>query len=415
MPLQNNTFEQIRQVFAEILSLKEPTAKIPSSDLILALVFHFFGQAKDFFSLEAIRRALVSQTHTQIQRSSFSERLNTDKLNFLLSEIFAELTVRFLKLPIRGRSLCKRLQVEDILLLDSSTCMLPDSASAHFKGTSSEASLKYHLCLSLLSGYSPWHDFSEGSSSDQNHFPFFSELKNQLILFDLGYYDFLRFVEIDKKGGFFFSKMKEGCGLKITEIKQGLPLSCLGKKLSELEGAKYSKQDIDAIVEGEKNGEIFRFRVVGFYNNKERRYHFYLTNLKVSVEKLRKLYRLRWQIELFFRSCKQSIGMKKYPTGKLKILVNLVLANQIAQILGMYLFQEGSQEKTEEERLGMSFQRVYLILNLLARDFKEYLLSAFERKPAMSFEDKFALFIPELCDPDKKRKNSLLLLYSLIL
>ena len=72
---------------------------------------------------------------------------------------------------------------------------------------------------------------------------------------------------------------------------------------------------------------------------REQKYHFYLTNLQVEVSKLRKLYQLRWQIELFFKSLKQSLGMEKYKTTKLNILVNLVLASGIAQVLGIYLFQ----------------------------------------------------------------------------
>ncbi|MEK7487318.1 MAG: hypothetical protein AABZ60_23560 [Planctomycetota bacterium] len=59
--------------------------------------------------------------------------------------------------------------------------------------------------------------------------------------------------------------------MKIVQIKAGLPLSCLGKKLSELEGKKYFKKDIDLLVEGEQNGEVFRFRVVGFYNPRSKR------------------------------------------------------------------------------------------------------------------------------------------------
>lgn len=415
MPIKNNIFESIQQLFKETLSIFEPTAKIPSSDILVCLVFHFFGQAKDSNSLESIRRELLAQTNTSIKRSSFSERLNTEKLNLLLSEILVRLSHRFLKLPLRGRKLCKILKVDDILLLDSLLSQLPKEAKTHFPGVSTEASLKHHVCLSLLSGYFPWNDFSEGSSSDQNHFPFLTLLKNKLILFDLGYYDFSRFQQIEQAGGFYFSRSKEGSALETVQIKEGLPLYCLGKKLSDLENAKYFKQEIDLVVEGKRNKETYRFRVVGFYNKRERKYHFYVTNLKMKAKQLRRLYNLRWQVELFFKSSKQSLGMKKYSTSKFKIIMNLMLASMIAQMLGMYMFQEGCEEKaTEEEKLGISFQRVYFILNLLAKDFKEYILSAFERKPVIPFEEKFKLFLLEISDPDKKRKNSLQLLAFLI-
>ncbi|MEK7487319.1 MAG: hypothetical protein AABZ60_23565 [Planctomycetota bacterium] len=58
MPLQNNTFESIRQVFTEILSVDEPTATVSSVELVLCLVFQFYGQAKDYFGPESFRMAL---------------------------------------------------------------------------------------------------------------------------------------------------------------------------------------------------------------------------------------------------------------------------------------------------------------------------------------------------------------------
>ena len=189
MTKENINLEELKQVFFEILSINESTAKIPTFELITCLVFHFCSQTHDFYSLEGIRRELINQTNTIIKKTSFSDRLNTKKLNLFLTEILSELTSRLNQFPVRGEELCKILSVEDLILLDSSSSLLPESAKLHFPGTFTKASFKYHLCFSLLSGFIPWMDYSEGSSHDSNHFPFLELVKNKLILFDLGYYD----------------------------------------------------------------------------------------------------------------------------------------------------------------------------------------------------------------------------------
>jgi len=154
---------------------------------------------------------------------------------------------------------------------------------------------------------------------------------------------------MDKAGAFFFSRVKEGSALEIVSISQGLPQSCLGMKLSELAGKRYYRQDIDVIVQAKKGKDVLQFRVVGFYNKKEGVYHFYLTNLKAPVNKLSKLYNLRWQIELFFRGSQQSIGLGKYPSADMGIILNLLFASLIAQTLAISLFQEACEIIEKEE------------------------------------------------------------------
>ncbi len=50
---------------------------------------------------------------------------------------------------------------------------------------------------------------------------------------------------------------------------------------------------------------------VGFWNPSEKCYHWYITNLKVAAHLIYPLYRLRWQIELIFKACKQSLNVNR--------------------------------------------------------------------------------------------------------
>lgn len=408
MPKDINKLMNIQQLFSEILLIKEPrNTQIPTFELVSCMVFYFHSQTKDAFTLESLRREIILQTGKNIQRSSFSERLNTEKLNRILLQLFSQLLLTLPKKPFRGKEICKTLGIQDIYLIDSSSFLLPKEAREHFKGTFNKASLKYHLCLSLLSGDIPYWDFSPASSHDRNYFPEIETLKNKLLLFDLAYYDFSYLKEMKNNNAFFFSRIKKNSNLEFTQIKQGIPEESIGKKVMEFTGKKYYKKPIDAVAKIEHKEETLELRTVGFYNKKEGCYHFYITNLKVDVKHLEKLYSLRWQQELVFKGYKQSIGLKKYPSAKPLIIQNLFLASLIAQVLALHLFQISSEELNEEECNRISFQRIFLIMNLLANDFKNYILSVFKRKEKRSFEEKFQLFIIEFSDPDKKRKNSL--------
>lgn len=414
------TLEEIRQAFSEELSIKESiSTKIPTFELVVGLVFHFAGQAKNSFSIEAIRRALLQQTSTNVSPSAFHERLNTQKLSMILYKLFSTLNQKNENFPLRGNKLCQLLKVKDILLLDSASFSLRDTAAPFFSGTFQKAALKWHYCFSLLSGYSPYSDYSSSSSHDSNHFPSIELLKKKLILFDLGYYNYSFFQELKTSGAFFFSRLKTGSSLKITSIEKGLPGTCLGMTLSELESAKFRKQDIDVIAEIKHKKKVLQFRIVGFYNKKERCYHFYLTNLEAEVKKLRKLYNLRWQVELVFKASQQSLRIDECQSSKPGIILNLFFASLIAQTLAMSLFQMGCQElkgkEKEEEALRISFQRVFMILNLLSQSFKSYILEAFERKAPLSFEESLKLLMTQFCDPNKKRKDSLTILLTLFL
>jgi hypothetical protein len=266
---ENISLQQIKQTFFQQLSIKEPSnTKIPTSELVICLVFHFISQAKDFFSLASVRRNLIEQTDTKISRQTFYDRIATQKLNLILYKLFSHLTSKTLNLPLRGQKLCKNLGVQDIYLFDSSSFTLPSSASDTFPGAFTKAALKFHYCFSILSGFSPYFDYSQGSSHDSNYFPRLLLLKGKLILFDLAYYSYSFFQELKDSSVFFFSRVKEGTSLKLISITSGLPQSCLGMTLNDLQKARYYKQEIDALVQIEQGNVIYQFRVLGFYNKK---------------------------------------------------------------------------------------------------------------------------------------------------
>ena len=62
-----------------------------------------------------------------------------------------------------------------------------------------------------------------------------------------------------------------------------------------------------------------------FWNPIEKTYHLYVTNLKVSAKIIYPLYRLRWQIELFFKASKTSLALKDMPSSNKNIIQSMML------------------------------------------------------------------------------------------
>ena len=163
------------------------------------------------------------------------------------------------------------------------------------------------------------------------------------------------------------------------------------------------------------DGKVLRYRVIGFWNPVEKGYHWYITNLSAAAYLIYPLYRLRWQIELIFKACKNSLNANQIPSGDENIIVSLLLASIAAQLSTQSLFHLGLEQVEEDQQLAMSFQRIAKIAVVLAGDFIRFLLNS-SREHFDNLLHKIKLFANEMCDPNyKKRETSLMRINRLLL
>ncbi len=112
--------DQIKNRFADI-SNKDPRARVGTRDLIATLVFCFSRDRGNFRTLDCIRKFVQSTLNVAISRGGFWERLATEKLQKILEGLVASMVNKFAcKLSITSE-LLKVLNVNAILLLDSSS------------------------------------------------------------------------------------------------------------------------------------------------------------------------------------------------------------------------------------------------------------------------------------------------------
>lgn len=404
---QSNMLEVLKQCFEKIVPSQDARTTINPLEFIVCLVFCYLGDSKTF-ALEAIRRFMKAALDKEISRSAFWERLAGDRLKNQLRRVVAELMVTLTSPITRGGQLLKQLGVTDIWLHDSSSITLCASAKEHFPGTRTAAGIKWHGSFDLLRGMLTWFQLTPTATHDRNCFPPVEMLKGKLIIFDLGYWDYGLLYAIEKAGGFFLSRLKSNAVVHIVEVIQGLPKQVIGQALLSLNLSHKKDNIIEVITTKVYEGQLLRYRVIGFWNPVEKGYHWYITNLVAAAYLMYPLYRLRWQIELIFKACKNSLNANQITSSDENIIESLLLASIAAHLSSCTLFNIGIEQLEEKKQWAISFQRVAKVAVVLARDFILFLLNS-SRDHFDNLLHKIKLFANEMYDPNyKKRETSLM-------
>jgi len=351
--------------------------------------------------------ALFTFVNTRISKSSFWERMASQGLTTLLYSLLKKLMGNLVITSLRGANVLKKLKLPKIVLIDSSTVSLWESVATIFPRIWTTVAIKLHACFDLMSGKIEWFESSASSSNDQNHFPNIQDfIKGTLFIFDLGYWSHNLLIKIDESCSFFLSRIKSNETIKIKKIVSGLSKEYEGKCLSSI----VFKKNRSSIIEftcliSHENIEKY-FRVFGFWNPENKIYHWYISNLNIEAYLIYPLYRLRWQIELIFKSMKSNFNLKKISSGNEHIINNLMLANVCSYLISLAIIDISTPELKEEELLALSFQRVGKILKLVAMDFANVFLKS--NKHINILKNKIKMLASELYDPNYSKRPTTL-------
>lgn len=146
-------------------------------------------------------------------------------------------------------------------------------------------------------------------------------------------------------------------------------------------------------------------RAVGFWNPYDKCYHWYITNLTVAAQLIYPLYRLRWQIELIFKACKQSLNADCLTSNNSIIIENLLLSSLVAHLASHTILDIVIPQLTKVKQLAISVQRTAKIAVLLGTDFFNFLVDDSE-KYALILIDKIMLFANDIFDPNFQHRDS---------
>jgi hypothetical protein len=402
---KDSTLEILKQTLKDAIPAHDRRTTLPHLEFVCGFIFCFLGDTKTS-SIESIRRFMIYTFGVRISKAAFWERLSRNRLNNILKDLLADLIKKTPSLAIVGEEILDKLRVSSILMVDSSSITLWDGAKKSFPGSRSFAGIKWHACFNLLSGKMEWFSTSASSAHDRKHFPDIQSLKGKLILFDLGYWDYGLFDAINSAQGFFLSRVKTNAVITINQVVKGIGKQLVGAKLCSDQLKKRRRRIVEFIGEIGSAEASKCYRVIGFWNAADKKYHWYVTNLHVPAVAIYSLYRIRWQIELIFKGCKRSLNVDgKVTSNNDNIIESLVLSTLIASFAIQSVFQESAKELTAQEKLSISFQRLSHIVVLLAQDFIHYLTS---ENSLGKLSNKISLFSGEIYEKNHGHRHTTL-------
>lgn len=264
----------------------------------------------------------------------------------------------------------------DVRLVDSTCHILKRLAADWAPSTSKKrpAGIKVHTVISLRDNLpvgdvaiTPQRRHDNPAAPPQTFEP------GVLALFDLGYIDVARFIAMTERGSFFVTRLKESHNPEIVRVHRGLgsKVEARGMKIDDALG--YVLHDDEGVIDvdvrltaGEQTAVV---RAVATVDTEGTRY-WYLTNVArevLAVQDVADTYRLRWEIELFFKQVKSGAGLSALLAWRPSAVQAFVYSKIIALCLARLL------ELSVEARIGRHAAGQLAVLLVLLRALPYYL------------------------------------------
>ena len=319
--------------------------------------------------------ALMQRYGVDIKKQSIDERFNESSVS-LLKELLRHQLDSQLTTAIQRKGLTTVLKrFSAVKVKDSTRFQVPENLKEAFPGAgggSSEAGVHVQFEFDLLSGKTTDLGFTDAKYQDNTDAKqtLGSIQRGELILRDLGYFSFEALEHIHDAEAFFITrrlstmvlfsaqtakrvdynalyKYLKNSKKEVVELPvvttQGLPVRLIVERLPKAQVAKrIAKAAEKARKRGQKLTKEFRSRA---------RLNMFLTNIPVhwiEAKTIRKIYRLRWQIELCFKAWKSFYHLADNKPMKQKrfecylygtlllVMINWEIANNFSTILHRY-------------------------------------------------------------------------------
>ena len=303
----NTTLAQILEIFPrhefEALSKMYPNeVKMRTFSRWTQFVAMLSAQLAGLDSLRCITDVFDTQENKlyhwgikKFSRSTLARANNQDSSAKFFKELFHSLLHKCKTLAPANKKF-KFNDIDKLYLLDSTIIQLPLSIFSWAKYKTEKGAIKLHIGLNA-DGYLPeLVNMTNATTNDINQAKTQHFSKGSLIVFDRGYNDYHWFKQLTKQNIYFVTRLKSNA---IIEDLQKRP----GRKSNDvIEDKKVKLKNIDET-----------FRVVHFVDSDSNEEYKFLTNAHhIPASTVAKLYKERWQVELFFKWIKQHLKIKSF-------------------------------------------------------------------------------------------------------
>lgn len=257
----------------------------------------------------------VEEKQASISKEALSEHFRECSWK-IFKAVFDELWLRI------GQG--KQILIEEmrVMLVDATAIQVALCLMSRFAGNRTEkrptwAGIKLHFRYELFTGLPDLVELTAQIRHEVTVNFLLPAGQPILYVFDLGYWKYELFGQILGRGQHFISRCKSIANPLILAVYQGDP-TWVGKRFKTI---ACSGQMIDLLINlgsaNLSNPQLAHpLRLVGTWNRSHQRWQFYVSSLldptSFSAQALCDLYRLRWQIEIFFRNLKQILHIDHF-------------------------------------------------------------------------------------------------------
>lgn len=191
---------------------------------------------------------------------------------------------------------------QTVYALDSTTIDLCLSLFPWASFRRRKGAVKLHTLLDLRGSIPCFVHISHGKMHDVTALDHLPIEPGAFYVMDRGYVDFLRLHRFTQAGAFFVTRSKRN-------------LDCTRRERREVDKTTGLRSDQTVVLAGPKSSRLYPdpLRRIVFYDaENERRFVFLTNNFTLPALTIARLYKCRWQVELFFKWIKQHLRIKAF-------------------------------------------------------------------------------------------------------
>src|SRR5690606_37239238 len=237
-------------------------------------------------------RKYVSQSTLSRANEGRDSRIFFDFGNYLIGEV----RPMYSKDPVLGVGIDN-----DIFALDSTTISLSLKLFSWAPGKYSRGAIKVHTLMDLRGSIPAFILITDGKYHDSNVLDSMVATPGAIYIMDKAYIDFAALQNINDRGAYFISRATSTMDFSV--VQDNFNLDCRTGLLA----------DRTSLLNGYKSKKLYpgTLRLVKYRDREnDMELEFLTNNFEVSALEITRLYRHRWQIEVFFKWIKQNLTIK---------------------------------------------------------------------------------------------------------
>lgn len=190
----------------------------------------------------------------------------------------------------------------DVFALDSTTISLSINLFTWAEGKYSRGAVKVHTLLNLRGSIPEFMLITDGKYHDSNALDVIVPQTGAIYLMDKAYVDFEALHRMQIADAYFVTRAKSPLRYEVTDQNYNI---------DQTTGLRADKTIVLTVVKSKKLYPE-KLRLVEYYDTEKDLHLVFLSNnFEVSALEIARLYKNRWQIEVFFKWIKQNLVIKK--------------------------------------------------------------------------------------------------------